>query len=119
VLRYSPDGNTLAAGLRDGRILLLRSPEYRVRNVCRGHRAPLIALDFSADSRWMQSNDAFGALNFWDTATGRCETNASATRDVQVRAAYACAPRLCTCLPACPPARRSCRGCRCSRCTPS
>jgi WD40 repeat protein len=110
VLRYSPDGNTLAAGLGDGRILLLRSPEYRVRNVCRGHRAPLIALDFSADSRWMQSNDAFGALNFWDTATGRCETNASATRDVQVRAAClrAAVVRpscLSACLPACPPVR--------------
>ena len=43
----------------------------RVRSL-RGHKAPVLALAFSQDGRWVASSDVRGHLRVWDVATGRC-----------------------------------------------
>jgi hypothetical protein len=50
--------------------------------VCRGHHASITHLDFSADSKVLQSNCQGYELLFWNAATGEQNKSAISLRDV-------------------------------------
>ncbi|CAM9841758.1 unnamed protein product, partial [Phaeothamnion confervicola] len=71
-LAYAPDGRTLAAAAADRCLYLLEvGAGYGRRAVCRGHNARVTHLDWSADSKHLQSNCAAGELLFWDARDGK------------------------------------------------
>ncbi|OQR83272.1 microtubule-associated protein [Achlya hypogyna] len=83
VLRYSPDGKTLVVGSHDQRIYLFTAPAYTKRCVCKGHSSYITAVDFSADSQFLQSNCGAYELLFWQADKGKQVTSANALRDVK------------------------------------
>ncbi|CAG9462117.1 unnamed protein product [Pedinophyceae sp. YPF-701] len=71
-LAYAPSGRVLAAGSRDGSIALYDARNrHRLLTVCRGHSAAIECMDFSRDSRVLQSNCASYEILHWDVLTGR------------------------------------------------
>eukprot|EP01042_Synura_sphagnicola_P000320 gene320-331_t len=83
-VRFSPDGLFLAAGSRDTNIYIYQSEDqksYRRQAVCRGHGGAVTHLDFSSNSRFIQSNGADDSLLFWDVR-GNPVTSSVSMRDV-------------------------------------
>jgi WD40 repeat protein len=77
---FSPDGQTLAAAARRA-IYLLDQETGTVWGVLRGHpapgnpsSAPVYAVSFSADGRWVLSAGRDGTARIWDGRTGECRT---------------------------------------------
>ncbi|KDO20459.1 hypothetical protein SPRG_14331 [Saprolegnia parasitica CBS 223.65] len=83
VLRYAPDGKTLAVGSHDQRIYLFAAPAYTKRCVCKGHSSYITSLDFSSDASYLQSNCGAYDLLFWQADKGKQVTSANALRDVK------------------------------------
>ena len=69
-LAFSPDGTWLAAGASDAKIYILDTKHFSCRATCRGHTSHIRSIDFSADSRHLQSSSASYELLFWDV-TGK------------------------------------------------
>jgi len=66
-VKYSPDGNLLAVGSEDTNIYLYSVDRgYSRTGVCRGNLGPVIHLDFSTNSRFLQSNDTDHNIMFWN-----------------------------------------------------
>jgi len=71
-IKFSPNRKLLAVGSKDTNIYLYSvpaengTPAYSRLGVCRGHAAPITHLDFSFDSRFIQSNDESYKLMFWN-----------------------------------------------------
>uniref|UniRef100_K3WWS9 EF-hand domain-containing protein n=1 Tax=Globisporangium ultimum (strain ATCC 200006 / CBS 805.95 / DAOM BR144) TaxID=431595 RepID=K3WWS9_GLOUD len=90
VLRYSPNGDWLAVGCHDQRIHVFDAHTYKKHGECRGHSGTVTHMDFSKDSRVLQSTAAgTGELLFWSVATLKQIPSASAVRDV-VWATWSC-----------------------------
>lgn len=76
VLAYSPSGDLLAAGFRDGFIELYHvgasqgGREYGRIAVLSGHSARVQAIDWSANGDHMQSSSAAGELLHWEVGNG-------------------------------------------------
>ena len=51
--------------------------------ICKGHSSYITHIDFTADSRYLQSNCGAYELLFWDVQTGKQEKSASKMRDKQ------------------------------------
>ncbi|CAM9215746.1 unnamed protein product, partial [Phaeothamnion confervicola] len=84
-VRFSPDGARLAAASRDGRIYVhsaVAGDGYALVTTISAHRSWVVALDFSADSRCLQSADGAAVLAFSDAATGVVIPSAEAVRDL-------------------------------------
>jgi WD40 repeat protein len=82
VLKYSPDGKTLAIGCHDQKIHLFDALSYKKRGECKGHSSTITHLDFSKDSKVLQSNSAAYELLFWEVTNGKQITSSNAVRDV-------------------------------------
>ena len=83
-IKYSPDGNTLALGSKDNRIYLYNAKDgYSRRFVLATHRAPVVAIDFSADSLIIQSSDMAEDLCYHDVTTGNVIASPSTVKDMK------------------------------------
>lgn len=82
VIKFSPDGKTLAFGSHDSRIYLYNTVNniYSKRAICKGHSSYITALDFTSDSRNIQSTCGAYELLYW-TIGGNRVTSAAAMRD--------------------------------------
>ncbi|KAH9120424.1 hypothetical protein LEN26_011110 [Aphanomyces euteiches] len=98
VVKYTPDGTLLALGSHDQRIYLYNAPAYTKRCVLKGHSSSITHIDFSADSKYLQSNCSAYELLFCtfisineqnltiipgDVASGKQITSANTLRDVK------------------------------------
>jgi WD40 repeat protein len=74
-LAFSPDGQSLAVGSRDGSVAIVDAQKGRNRLALRGHAARVQALVFSPDSRWLASTASAESITpdvkVWDVQTGR------------------------------------------------
>lgn len=69
--RYSPDGQLLAVSCCD-KIYLLESRYYAVESVLRGHTGVVSELDWSSDSKFLQTNSYLkGELHFWKSTESK------------------------------------------------
>jgi len=70
-IKFSPDGATLAVCSRDSMIYLYDvQSDWAKKAVCKGHSRFVTHVDFSADSKNMQSTCGAYELLFWDCVTG-------------------------------------------------
>eukprot|EP00636_Phaeomonas_parva_P008104 CAMPEP_0118868616 /NCGR_PEP_ID=MMETSP1163-20130328/12066_1 /TAXON_ID=124430 /ORGANISM="Phaeomonas parva, Strain CCMP2877" /LENGTH=2540 /DNA_ID=CAMNT_0006803335 /DNA_START=188 /DNA_END=7810 /DNA_ORIENTATION=- len=82
-MKYAPNGETLAVGAHDQSIYLLETNSYSRRAVCRGHSSYISNLDWSADSKVLQSTCGAYELLFWNAEDAKQITSASDLRDTQ------------------------------------
>lgn len=83
-IKFSPDAVYIAAGSGDSNIYLYKSDDkknYHRQAVCRGHYDSISHIDFSANSKFIQSNGEDNMLLFWDTEGNQIK-NASTLRDL-------------------------------------
>mmetsp|Transcript_46713 Transcript_46713/g.105584 ORF Transcript_46713/g.105584 Transcript_46713/m.105584 type:complete len:242 (+) Transcript_46713:1-726(+) len=82
VVKYSPDGRQVATGSREQVIDLFdvrnKVSPYHHRKRLTGHSSSVTKLDWSADSKVLQSNCAAFEILFWEAVSGRL---IRATRD--------------------------------------
>jgi WD40 repeat protein len=68
-IKFSSDGQYFAAASADTNIYIYKSEAKQTfsrQAVCKGHNGPVIHIDFSANSKFLQSNSSDYALMFWD-----------------------------------------------------
>jgi len=82
-MAYSPDGLTIAVGSHDNTIYLLDTTTFSCRARCKKHHSFITAIDFSSDSKYLQSVSGDYEYLFWDVATGKHITSTSNVRDVK------------------------------------
>ncbi len=73
VIKYSPDGKTLAIGCHDQKIYFFDGHSFKKRAECKGHSSYVTHLDFAKDSKVLQSNSGAYELlycKFFCTAFG-------------------------------------------------
>lgn len=86
--KFSPDGHMLAMGSQDGNIYVYDVVDggqffrKHKEGVLPGHKNFVMQLDWSEDSRYLQSVSGDYDLVYWDTYDMRQERNARAMRDV-------------------------------------
>jgi len=83
-IKFSPDGQLIAAGSGDSNIYLYKSEDKKNffrQGVCRGHGGCITHLDFSCNSLYIQSNGADSNLLFWDVEGNQVKNSAN-LRDV-------------------------------------
>jgi WD40 repeat protein len=84
VVKFSPEGETLAVGSEDGSIYLYATQdEYELIGRCVRHTGAVSHIDFSADGEWIRSNSVNGELCFFNSDDASFQSNASAMRDVK------------------------------------
>jgi len=89
-LVYSPDGRTLIAACRDYFLYVYDvDNNYKKVSVMKGHSTFVTHMDFSADSRILQSNDAAREILYWDVEVGKQLANSFDLRDT-VWASWTC-----------------------------
>src|SRR5207248_11060834 len=68
----SPDESKLAAGLRDGTVVVWEAASMREFSRVSGHPNAVFGAAFSADGRTLVTSSGIGSslLKFWDVATG-------------------------------------------------
>ena len=81
-LKYSPDGSMLAVGSHDNNIYLVETRTNTRRKVCKGHSSFITHLDWSGDSKFLQSNCGAYELLFWSSKDGKQVKNPSSLKDV-------------------------------------
>lgn len=85
LIRYAPNGSTLAVGSADCNIYLysvdVANRKYSRRAICSGHSSRVTHLDWSKDSAFLQSNSQDYELLFWQ-ASGNIYRFASKLRDL-------------------------------------
>lgn len=82
VLQYSPDGSTLAVGSHDSIMYLLDTKSYSLRCKCKAHHSYITGIDFSSDSKVIQSVSGDYELLFWNKDGSRI-LSATDVRDVE------------------------------------
>ena len=65
-VKFSPDGRTLAAGTREGRVNLWDAANVRFLGGAKGHRASITALTFNSDGRSLASGSEDGTVVIWN-----------------------------------------------------
>ena len=80
--KFTPSGDLLAFGASDGSIFVYDVKDsYSLSATINQHTAIITGIDFSEDSRWMQSTCAAFELNFFEADTGMFIPAASRLRD--------------------------------------
>lgn len=83
-VKFSPDGRWLAVASHDFFIDLYdASSNFKRAGVCKGHSAPVTHLDWSDDSKYLQSNSQDFELLFWEMPTCELIEFSAALKDVQ------------------------------------
>ncbi|KAJ1457506.1 WD40-repeat-containing domain protein [Pelagophyceae sp. CCMP2097] len=67
---FSPDGLTLCLGSEDRALYLYNVGDFASTAKCRGHKGRVTQLDWSNDSKFLQSCDDVGELLFWEADSG-------------------------------------------------
>uniref|UniRef100_A0A6A7G237 Echinoderm microtubule-associated protein-like 2 isoform X6 n=1 Tax=Hirondellea gigas TaxID=1518452 RepID=A0A6A7G237_9CRUS len=87
VVKFSPDGQYLAVGSRDGSITIHQVMDDLRRfarlGKCQGHASAVVHLDWSSDSQYLQSNSSDYDLLFWNAPICRQIVQSSQLRDVE------------------------------------
>ena len=79
---YSPDGRTLVAACRDYFLYVFDvDAGYKKVAIMKGHSTFVTHMDFSTDSRVLQSNDAAREILYWDVNVGKQLANSFDLRD--------------------------------------
>ena len=78
-VKFSPDGATLALSSHDRCIYLYNVGDFATTAKCRGHKGRIEHLDWSEDSKYLQSTDDAGELLFWEVESGEQRTAQQAT----------------------------------------
>lgn len=82
VIEYSPDGTKLAVGSHDNNIYIFETKNYKLIATCSKHNSFITALDWSIDSKHIQSICGAYELLFFDAETGsQLPNGATALRD--------------------------------------
>jgi len=66
IMRYSPNGDTLAVGGHDNAVYIYSVPSYELKTKFTAHASSIIALDWSADSMILRSLDEAFDMIFWN-----------------------------------------------------
>ena len=74
-LAFSPDGKTLAIGVRDGTIRLWDVESGKQRSILKGHTEGVLSVAFSPDGKSLASGSAGRSIKLWDVRT--CKEKAS------------------------------------------
>lgn len=83
VVKYSPEGETLAVAAMDGAIYLYAvQDDYELIGRCVRHVSPVTQLDFSADGEWIRSNSVDRDLCFFNSDDASFQSNVASMRDV-------------------------------------
>jgi microtubule-associated protein-like 6 len=83
VVRFSPDGKSIAVGSTDKGIYLYNAEDFASKGKCKGHKGAITHLDFSADSQYIRSNCSIFEILFWSADTGEQQTPSSTMKDVR------------------------------------
>ncbi|KAG8914109.1 hypothetical protein FRC02_005111, partial [Tulasnella sp. 418] len=67
---YSPDGETIATGGDDNRVIIWDSRTGAQIHILEGHSARVWAVAFSSNDRLLASGSADGSVRIWNSATG-------------------------------------------------
>ena len=79
---FSPDGRTLVAACRDYFLYVFDvDAGYKKVAIMKGHSTFVTHMDFSSDSRVLQSNDAAREILYWDVNAGKQLANSFDLRD--------------------------------------
>eukprot|EP00163_Fabomonas_tropica_P034258 TRINITY_DN93_c0_g1_i1.p1 TRINITY_DN93_c0_g1~~TRINITY_DN93_c0_g1_i1.p1 ORF type:complete len:2052 (-),score=797.91 TRINITY_DN93_c0_g1_i1:729-6884(-) len=86
-IKYSPDGLRLAVGSHDNFIDLYKvkasTKNYKRYGICRGHSSFITHLDFSENSRYLQTDSGDYEHLYWFSNNGKHLTKTSQMADVQ------------------------------------
>ena len=82
-IKFSPNGQVLAIGSHDNRILLYSTSDFGLLGTCKKHNSYITHFDFSADSLYIQSNCGAYELMYYDANTGEQQTSAPSMKDVE------------------------------------
>lgn len=80
-LKYSPDMKHLAVSSHDNHIYIYDRKTYMRTAIMKGHSSYITHIDFSANSKYLQTNCGAYELLFWDVRNGKQITSASSLRD--------------------------------------
>ncbi|KAJ8599148.1 hypothetical protein CTAYLR_008287 [Chrysophaeum taylorii] len=69
-ISFSPDGLALVMGSEDRCLYLYSVGDFATTTKCRGHKGRIMQVDWSTDSKFLQSTDDVGELCFWDAESG-------------------------------------------------
>ena len=84
IVKFSPDGETLAVGYSDGTIYLYAvNDEYELIGRCLRHTSCVTHIDYSIDGEWLRSNSLAKELCFFSTDDASYQSNFSSMRDVE------------------------------------
>lgn len=83
-IKFSPDGKLLAIGAHDTNVHVYDvDKNFKLKFEFKKHNSYITHLDFSKDSKFLQSNCGAYELLFSDTASGKQVTSASSLKDTQ------------------------------------
>ena len=83
-VKFSPDGRWLAVASYDFFIDIYDvKNKFKRAGICKGHSAPVTHIDWSADSKYLQSNSQDFELFFWEVPTCEMIEFAAALKDTQ------------------------------------
>eukprot|EP01119_Soliformovum_irregulare_P015459 TRINITY_DN4351_c0_g1_i2.p1 TRINITY_DN4351_c0_g1~~TRINITY_DN4351_c0_g1_i2.p1 ORF type:complete len:670 (+),score=245.56 TRINITY_DN4351_c0_g1_i2:715-2724(+) len=83
-LKFSPDGKFLAAGTHAGLIdIYFQVENWKLIGTCKGHTSWISHLDWSADSKVIQSDSGDYEHIFWDIEDTSQITKSTITRDIK------------------------------------
>ena len=80
-MSYSIDSTLLAVGSHDDNIYVLDTKTYSTKAICKGHHSYITAVDFTLDSKTLQTTSGDYELLFWETNTGKSIKSASSLQD--------------------------------------
>ena len=84
LVKYSPEGETLAVAAKDGAVYLYAVlDDFELIGRCIRHTTPVEHLDFSTDGEWIRTNSAAKEICFFNSDDASLQSNLPAMRDVQ------------------------------------
>ena len=83
LVKYSPEGETLAVAAADGAVYLYAVlDEFELIGRCVRHTTPVTHLDFSSDGEWIRTNSLAKEICFFNADDASLQSNLPAMRDV-------------------------------------